>query len=77
MIFSRFGVPIRIVSYCGIHGGGKLVDCENPETGKRRFYFSHTLRADGGIAEIDSAIDSVDFRDIVGGELKLALSQAR
>jgi hypothetical protein len=84
-IFSRWGEEIEILAYCGKH---TPEGCKYPMTmvkgrpkGEEReqYYFAYTLRADGGLTEIETAVDAApttDMKRLPKGDLKAAIHQA-
>lgn len=82
MIVSRFGSPVTVLAYCGKHQPKwskhslVLVQVQYADDGSTGFCSAHTLRADGGPAEIDTAVDQATERTLEGTELADALKQA-
>lgn len=83
MIKTKFGSEVTIVQYCGKHR--VLPDFPEPiilvkvrriNDNKEMFRFSHTLKADGGLKEIDKAIDAAEEVIPTGRALKEALREA-
>lgn len=86
MIYSNWGCEVKIIGYLGKHkcpgitAERMLVRAErtDPETRKMdiKHYFAFSLRADGGINEIEAAIDAAPELKVVGKELKDAIKDA-
>lgn len=83
MIYSRWGIPLQIVADCALvrfdgddEGITRLVRAIRRDDGATRHYFAHTLRADGGVEEIQAAIDAAPRRAPKGRELTRAIQEA-
>ncbi len=82
MIYQRFGSPVKIVAYCGKHSCPgfpaplMLVRVEYLDRAEISYQFAHTLKADGGIKEIDAAIDAAPEIKLASFALKDALKHA-
>jgi hypothetical protein len=82
MIYSRWGSGIRVTGYCGKHqieGYGTplmLVRAVGVADGQERFYLAWTLRADGGIKEVEAAIDAAPEVILDEATLAKAIEQA-
>lgn len=81
MIFSRFGNDVEIVAYCGKHKppgiASRLVLVKlRYNDGGFRYGFATYLRADGGLEEIDAAVDKAPHVTLEGDELEKAIAQA-
>mgnify|MGYP001609858922 CR=1 FL=1 len=82
MIYQRFGSPLKIVAYCGKHvrkgflAPMILVRVDYLDRAEISYQFAHTLKADGGINEIDAAIDAVPEVKLAAFALKDALKKA-
>ncbi len=85
MIFSCWGTPLTPLAYCGKHerkaypAPMMLVRVRfnypdmAPETG---YVYAHTLKADGGLNEIEDAIADLPEVELAGAELQEALRDA-
>jgi hypothetical protein len=82
MIYSRWGSGIRITGYCGkqaVEGYGTplmLVRAVRVGDRQERFYLAWTLKADGGIKEIEDAIDAAPEVTLDEAALAKAIEQA-
>lgn len=82
MIYQRFGSPLKIVAYCGKHickgfpAPMILVRVDYLDRAEIGYQFAHTLRADGGMQEIDAAIDAAPEVKLADFALKDALKLA-
>lgn len=83
MIYSQFGTEVQLLAYCGKHKKRdqpapmmlvkvRYMDADRQE----RHQFVHTLRADGGINEIEAAVDALYETVLTGEMLKAALKEA-
>jgi hypothetical protein len=59
VIFTRFGVPVKIVGARRLHDGGFEVDCDSLDEVRKARWTRHAreLKADGGMAEIVRAAE--------------------
>jgi hypothetical protein len=82
MIYSRWGSGIRITGYCGKHETKSyahpliLVRTIRDDDQVTRYYFAWTLKADGGIKEVEAAIDAAPEVTLDKVALAKAIEQA-
>lgn len=82
MIYTRFGSEVELTAYCGKHSQKgypaplMLAKVRYLDDGSEGYQFVHTLKADGGIAEIDTKVDALPEVALEGKELKAALKDA-
>jgi hypothetical protein len=82
MIFDPFGNAIRITARAGLHalpGRAARVLVQTRDLapdGIDWYFFADVLRADGGRAEVDQAIDSAPSVTLEGAPLRRALAMA-
>jgi hypothetical protein len=78
-IYQKFGSPITITAYCGKHkapwslGPMVLVRVKYADDGSEGYQFAANLRADGGILEIDAAVDAAPEIKLKRDELAAAI----
>jgi pentose-5-phosphate-3-epimerase len=82
MIYTRWGSEVRITGYCGKHEVDgycdrlMLVRAVRQADQLERYYLAVTLKADGGINEVEAAIDAAPAVTLHGSELYDAIQQA-
>jgi len=82
MIYTKFGSPCTILAYAGKHqpkhfqSPVMLAKIRHDDDGSEGFYFPIFMRADGGINEIDAAVDAAPEITLGSVELKAALKEA-
>ncbi len=82
MIFTRFGCEVELTAYHGKHQPKgfsaplMLVGVKYKDDSSTTFKFAHTLKADGGLNEIEAAISALPEIALEGKALKAAIKQA-
>lgn len=82
MIYTKFGSPCTILAYAGkyVPRGRNhhlvLVKIRHEDDGSEGFYHPVFMKADGGAAEIDAAVDAAPEITLTPKEAEAALEQA-
>jgi hypothetical protein len=82
MVYGNFGDACKITAYCGKHQVKgyphpvMLVKVRYDDDGDERYLFPLHMRADGGIKEIDTAVDAAPEVTLEAKELRAAIQQA-
>ena len=84
MIYNRWGTEIEIVAYCGKHppqgfsqdAACVLVKVKFLDDGSEGYQFARNLKADGGAAEVDKAVDAAAEIELPKNILTQAISVA-
>jgi len=82
MIYTRWGSEVRLTAYNGKHQEPgfrypmMLVTVQHVDDGRESHQYVHTLRADGGLEEIEGIVEALPEVTLKGAALNKALKEA-